>query len=768
MKHILAFLLLTLSFHLYSDVIEETSLNGQWFFKKSEDKQGITEKWQQLPITKVFTQKLEVPGCWPLQLKEDINANGVVWYAKSFMPPKSWNNSRLVLRFERVCLIADVWLNGHYLGKHLGAYTSFKFNINKFIKFNEQNIITVRCDSTRSREHSPAKVEWLYPGGITGSVTLQKRPFLDLEECWLYDLQGNTQLEIKLKNHSITTHAGQFTVSTLDKNNKLKLIQQTFSIPARQKLHTKLNLDYDFPRWNTTSPELVEIEIQIKTDSEQYSFKHKTGIRRLTWDNNEWHINGKRTWMQGMALHLDHPDGGQVWTEENILKCFDKLEAFGINFLRMGHYPFPKRWLDECDKRGIAVWLEIPNWQSGQIMNNTRFQKRWLYSQLRDMIQQYKKHPCVIAWSHGNENGTESSYYKEACDFIRSMDKTRPASFSTSPYNRAKDWQYRDIHGQITHFGWYHSKTPYRIHSYLDEVIRNYPGVFLNIEVCAHSRESVDGSYASDTRLSTAFHDKVLRTLLNAYFKNCGRVEGVTTWTLNDFLWRGLNRRNRPQFKNRHNSTHGIYTRDRKAKYVASTVREIYRGKVKALIMDKKTHFLHGERFEVVLEAATPLAVEKPMQLEWRAKCWRAGKTFFEKKGNFTLSKRGSLILQPLEIKFPDDHNGLTLVSLSLHKPGNDKPINRQVAHYDIGTPEILDYRLIFAQNENEKPLAFQAGSYNEFEYGDQHTAARVVLWPGKNTIEIKSDGYKPKTIEVFSGNIQVIDHTLKVVLTKE
>ena len=766
MKHNFLIYFLTLTSFLFGETIEESSLNGEWFFRKAHDKQGITEKWQTKPLSEVFSKKLAVPGCWPIQLN-NTKGEGVVWYAKTFSIPEKWNSSKLMLHFERVCLIADVWLNGKYLGKHLGAYTEFKFNINKHLHLDRENILLVRCDSTRSIEHAPAKVEWLYPGGITGSVTLQKRPFIDLVDCWLYDSHGNTQLELKINNASKTTDSGEFTVHYIKNNKKEHLIQQHFTIGPKSSKKFKHIIKKDFPLWDIDTPNLIDLGILVKTKKQNTSFKHKTGLRRLTWDNNEWKINNKRTWMQGMALHLDHPDGGQVWTEEDILKCFDRLEAFGINFLRMGHYPFPKRWLDECDKRGIAVWLEIPNWQSGKMMNNTRFQKRWLYSQLRDMIQQYKSHPCVIAWSHGNENGVDSTYYKEACDFIRQMDQTRPASFSTSPYNRKQDWQHRDIHGQITHFGWYHSKTPYRIHSYLDDVINNYPGVFLNIEVCAHSRDTVEGSYASDTRLSPAFHDKIMRTLLNAYFKNCDRVEGVTTWTLNDFLWRRDNH-NIENPKTRHNSPHGIFTRDRKAKYVASTVREIYRGKVKALIIDKKTHFIKGEILNASFEAATPISIDKPIELEWRSKCWRADNVFFEKKGTCTLNKRGSIKLHDLDVEFPKEHSGLTLVSLSLHQSGVEKPINRQVAHYNIGDPEILDYRLIFAHDANGNPLEIRAGSHNELEYGDQHTAARVVLWPGKNLIEIKSDGYESKVIEVLSSNAKVNERTLNVTLTEK
>ena len=744
--------------------IETMTLNGQWNFQRSYEKEGIENKWYERKLNKWPEKTLEVPGCWPIQLNENLKDNGVAWYARNFKAPKGWDSSRVTIAFEAVCLIADVWVNGKYVGKHLGAYTSFELEVNKRIDFNGENTIVVRCDSTRTSGQAPASVEWLYPGGITGAVTLQKKSFLDLNDCWLYRLNGNTHLDLNFKNHTSDSCKVEYTVKI--KSGK-SLTKGQGEISARKTKDFKAVIKESLPIWSMNNPQLIELEITVNENGKEWLYKHKTGLREISWKKNQIKINNERTWLQGMALHLDHPEGGQVWTDKQMNDCFERLEAFNVNFFRMGHYPFPQKWLEECDRRGIVVWLEIPNWQSGRHIDSEKFQKRWLYPQLKEMIKQFKRHPCVIAWSHGNENGSHSSFYKDGCDYIRSLDKTRPASFSTSPYNREQDWQYRDIHGQITHFGWYHSKTPYRINSYIDHVFNYHKGAYLNIEICAHSRD-VDGGYASNTRQSSAYHDKVLRVLFNAYYKNCDRIEGVTAWTLNDFLWRRESKDYSDFYKNNVTSSHGLFTRERKAKYPATTVRELYRGDVKALVVDEKTFFSQSEPLEVELYAAVPNKVIKPIEVEWRAKCWRANKVFYQKKGKVTLTQRGAVKIKDVAINFPEGHSGLTLFSLSLHKAGSEEPINRQVAHYDIENAETLDYRMIYAKNEQGDLLNIRAGANGEFEYGDEHTPARYIIWPGENKVWIHSKGYHSKGYVVAKESVRGDNRNITIVLKKK
>ena len=48
-----------------------------------------------------------------------------------FTPPESFAGESVTLKFGSVNYLADVWLNGTYLGYHEGGYTPFAFDTGK-------------------------------------------------------------------------------------------------------------------------------------------------------------------------------------------------------------------------------------------------------------------------------------------------------------------------------------------------------------------------------------------------------------------------------------------------------------------------------------------------------------------------------------------------------------------------------------------------------------------------------------------------------------
>src|SRR5436190_10072771 len=52
---------------------------------------------------------------------------GIGWYRKNFTAPPSWKGKQVSLEFDGVSSDATVYLNGHKVGTHPYAYTSFRF-----------------------------------------------------------------------------------------------------------------------------------------------------------------------------------------------------------------------------------------------------------------------------------------------------------------------------------------------------------------------------------------------------------------------------------------------------------------------------------------------------------------------------------------------------------------------------------------------------------------------------------------------------------------
>src|SRR4029077_19504759 len=80
--------------------------------------------------------------------------------------------------FDGVGAIADVWLNGHYLGKHAGAFSRFRFDASRAIRSSGENLLVVKADNSRPQPGSstenviPLSGDFFIFGGIYRGVNL--------------------------------------------------------------------------------------------------------------------------------------------------------------------------------------------------------------------------------------------------------------------------------------------------------------------------------------------------------------------------------------------------------------------------------------------------------------------------------------------------------------------------------------------------------------------------------------------------------------------
>jgi beta-galactosidase len=98
---------------------------------------------------------------------------GVGWYRTAFELPCEGENKRTFIRFEGVCLIADVFVNGKYVGNHKGGYSAFCFEITLYVLAGEENTVSVRVDNAVHPDVAPSGT-YLYPlfGGIYRPVAI--------------------------------------------------------------------------------------------------------------------------------------------------------------------------------------------------------------------------------------------------------------------------------------------------------------------------------------------------------------------------------------------------------------------------------------------------------------------------------------------------------------------------------------------------------------------------------------------------------------------
>ncbi len=99
------------------------------------------------------------------------------WYRRHFDVPAAWAGHAFTLKFGAANYIADVWLNGQYLGYHEGGFTPFAFDVSRALLPGRENVLAVRVDApewgTREDIVPWGLADWWDYGGLTQPVWIE-------------------------------------------------------------------------------------------------------------------------------------------------------------------------------------------------------------------------------------------------------------------------------------------------------------------------------------------------------------------------------------------------------------------------------------------------------------------------------------------------------------------------------------------------------------------------------------------------------------------
>lgn len=90
---------------------------------------------------------------------------GTGWYRKSFTPPAEWKGKRVLLDFEGILLVGDVFLNGEKVGGTDYGYLGFEVDVTDKLKYGQPNVIAVKADTGK-----PENSRWYTGAGLYRDV----------------------------------------------------------------------------------------------------------------------------------------------------------------------------------------------------------------------------------------------------------------------------------------------------------------------------------------------------------------------------------------------------------------------------------------------------------------------------------------------------------------------------------------------------------------------------------------------------------------------
>jgi beta-galactosidase len=72
---------------------------------------------------------------------------GRTWYRKTFSLPETFKGRKVFIEFEAARQVAEVYLNGHFLGVSKTGFIPFGFDLTPWLRFDAPNVLAVMCDN---------------------------------------------------------------------------------------------------------------------------------------------------------------------------------------------------------------------------------------------------------------------------------------------------------------------------------------------------------------------------------------------------------------------------------------------------------------------------------------------------------------------------------------------------------------------------------------------------------------------------------------------
>ena len=381
---------------------------------------------------------------------------GIGWYRYELTPKDEWKGKRIVLDFQGIMLVGDVYLNGKRIGGTDYGYLGFDIDLSKLLKWGQPNEIAVKADT-----QNPSNSRWFTGAGLYRDVNLivtNKDLFFPRHPLFIRT-EGNK--EVKIKAEIINQQKVAKGQSTAKMPVGVRILDADGKVVAEQKNDIHFNAkwrdrEYELPSislenaklWSPDSPYLYTAEVTLY-DSEGNiadQIKEPFGVRTIEIvPQKGLLVNGKKVLLKGYANHHTLGALGAAAYPRAIEKRLKLMKEFGMNHIRTSHNPYSEDFLKLCDKYGILVVDELyDKWLTQYAGGRVDWESLW-QKDVPEWVKRDRNHPSVVMWSLGNElqqysnlpfNDWGVTAYKLQKELLHRYDDTRLTTVAMHPRYR--------------------------------------------------------------------------------------------------------------------------------------------------------------------------------------------------------------------------------------------------------------------------------------------------------------------------------------------
>jgi beta-glucuronidase len=577
---------------------ELVNLDGLWRFALEgvnvcEPWTGTLETRLEAPVPSSYNDLFTDP-----KIRDHV---GWVWYQRTVRVPRGWAGERVLLRLDAATHEGKVYVDDVLVARHVGGYTPFEADITEHVspggefrltvgvnnELTSQTIppgsITVTKDGRRQQTYLH---DFYNYAGLARSVWLYSKPERHIEDVTIITgIIGETGVV----DYSVAaSHETSVRVRALDATGH--------QVASAEGSKGTLSIEA-VTLWQPGAAYLYDLVVELLDGGEVIdSYTEPFGVRTVEVRGTQFLINGTPFYFTGFGKHEDTAVRGKGHDNAYLVHDFQLLDWVGANSFRTSHYPYAEEVLEFADRNGIvvvdetaAVGLNLgvqggltgvgpqPTFSPETFNHETQAAHA---QHLRELIARDKNHPSVVMWSIANEPASNEEgareYFEPLVQLARELDPTRPLTYAVVMFATFQNDKIADLFDVLSinrYYGWYiFTGDLATAEQYLEGDLLGWVEAFGKpIMMSEYGADTMPGQHSVwDMPWSEEYQQSFL-DMNHRVFDRIDAFVGEHVWNFADFQTsNGIHRVD--------GNRKGVFTRDRKPKAAAHTLRARWTG----------------------------------------------------------------------------------------------------------------------------------------------------------------------------------------------
>ncbi|MCM1047861.1 MAG: glycoside hydrolase family 2 protein [Clostridiales bacterium] len=456
--------------------MERIEINQNWQMRIiGENIYGISEEWLDAEVPGSVYGNLLKKGLMPDPYYRMNELDALKLMEKDFCFRTKFNISKeqleedfLLLRFDGIDTLADVYLNDEHLGYCDNMHRIWEYDIHETAKEGENALRVQIYSPTKYIAEENEKIytggslecmegfphlrkahcmfgwDWgprLPDAGIFRAVSLLSGKKARLEQVYITQkwnhkateenaLSTNTSNVVVVNDDEIVTVVCNVTIENFTDDVADALVLKTaLFAPDGQLIAEKSSAaSEDWDRFVVNAPQkwwphgygeqplyTIKVILEDEDGKELDSFVRRIGLRTITvnTEKDEWgecfahEVNGVKIFAMG-ADYIPEDNILSRVTKERTYKLLKAAAEANHNCIRVwgGGY-YPDDWFyDACDELGLIVWQDFMFACASYELNDDF--ERSISAEIRDNIRRIRHHACLGLWCGNNEMETQT------------------------------------------------------------------------------------------------------------------------------------------------------------------------------------------------------------------------------------------------------------------------------------------------------------------------------------------------------------------------